>query len=158
MGRSECPHDNLALPPQGAQTAPWGPRCGSVIMGHPKEDAPGEEGGGAGFERSAEDVGEVDPAEDSNDRSVEEEGEGCVGEGEVAVGKLAQADAVAAVEQVADVPQDGDRGGLCVTAGGCRCVRRGGGGVGFFGGGGRAGGATKRGGAASTSGTPHAGA
>jgi hypothetical protein len=96
-------------------------------MGHPKEDAPGEEGCGTCFKCGAEDVGEVDPAEDSNDRSVEEEGEGCVGEGKVAVGKLAQADAVAAVEQVADVPQDGDTGVLPEGEGGGGDEERGGG-------------------------------
>ncbi len=70
------------------------------------------------FEGGADDVGWVDAAKDADDGCVEEKCEWGVGEGEVAVGELAEADAVAGVEQVADVPEDSDAGILPEGKGG----------------------------------------
>ena len=71
------------------------------------EDAPGQEGcGGSGY-GCVEDVMEVDAAGQVDDCCLNEEGERGVGEGEVAVGNLAEGDAAGAIEEVAEVPEDG---------------------------------------------------
>jgi len=84
-------------------------------MGHPKEveeDAPGEEGGDACFECGADNVRVIDEAEDADDGGVQQVLEWWMDEGKVAVGHLAQAEAVAAVEEVAEVPDGCDVGVL----------------------------------------------
>lgn len=69
---------------------------------------------------------EVDAAEDADNGGVEEEGERRVGEGEVAVRKLVERDAEAGVEEVAEVPEDGDAGVLPEGEGGGKEEERGG--------------------------------
>jgi len=92
-----------------------------------EKDAPGEESCEACFKGGAEKVRERNAAEDADERGVKEEGEGRVGEGEVAVGELAERDAEAGVEQVAEVPEDGDASVLPESEGGGGEKQRGGG-------------------------------
>lgn len=80
-------------------------------------DAPGEQGGGGVGERGPGDGVPVDAAEETDEDGLKEEGERRMGEGEVAVGERAgvlerEGEAVAAVEQVGEVPEDGDVGAL----------------------------------------------
>ena len=100
---------------------------GAFLVQESEEDAPGEEGCGAGFQCGAENVGVVDAAEDADDGGVEKKDKRRVGEGEVAVGELAEADAEAAVEEIADVPEGGDAGVLPEGEGGSREEECGGG-------------------------------
>ena len=60
-------------------------------MGHPQQNAPGEDGGEAGFQGGADDVRVIGQAEDTDDGRVKKIVEGRVDEGEVAVRHLAQA-------------------------------------------------------------------
>jgi hypothetical protein len=93
-----------------------------------EEDAPREEGGETRFEGGAEDVRENGAAEDADDGGVQEKGERRVGEREVAVGELVERDAEAGVEEVAEVPEDGDAGVLPEGEGSGKEEERGGGG------------------------------
>jgi hypothetical protein len=61
---------------------------------------------------------EVDAAGQLDNRSLNEEGERGVGEREVAVWDLAEGDPVGAVEDIAEVPENGDVGVLPENDGG----------------------------------------
>jgi len=84
-------------------------RCGclSLFGEEVEEDALSEDGRGGSGEGCIEDVVEVDAAGELDDCCLNDEGEGRVGEGEVAIRELAEGDAIAAVEEVAEVPEDG---------------------------------------------------
>ncbi len=85
-----------------------------------EKDAPGEQRCGGSGECCVEDVGIVDTAGELDDCGLGDEGEGCVGEGQVFVEELMEADAVGGVEQEADVPEDGDARVLPKREGGGR--------------------------------------
>src|SRR5437762_683263 len=70
-------------------------------------DEVGERGGGAAGEHGVRDVVPVDAAEDSDDGGLDEEGQRCVWKGKVAVRDVARGDARGVLEDVADVPEDG---------------------------------------------------
>ena len=74
------------------------------------QDRPGDDCCSGSGKRSVEDVVQVHTAGEVDDGGLNEERQGCVREGEVAVGVLAESDAVATVEEVAKVPEDGDVG------------------------------------------------
>jgi len=65
-----------------------------------------------------EDVVEVHAAGKAQDGGLEQKGQRRMDEGEVAVGMLAERDALAAVQQVAEVPEDGEAGVLPEDEGG----------------------------------------
>jgi hypothetical protein len=77
-----------------------------------RKDAPGEQRGRGSGEHGIGDDVPVHAAEEVDAGGLDQEGEWSVREREVAVGNLAQRDAVAAVEQVREVPQHGDMGVL----------------------------------------------
>ena len=83
-----------------------------------EQDAPGEDGCEAGCQRRAEDVRVVDAAKDLNDGGVQEIVERWMDEGDVSERHLPQTEAVAAIEEVADVPESGDAGVLPEGEGG----------------------------------------
>ena len=83
-----------------------------------ESDAPGEHGGEGPGGGSVEDVVEVHAAGKAQDGGLEQKGQRRMDEGEVAVGMLAERDALAAVQQVAEVPEDGEAGVLPEDEGG----------------------------------------
>src|SRR5437899_3287365 len=70
-------------------------------------DEVGQGGGDAAREHGVRDVMPIDAAEDSNDRGLDEERQRRVWKGKIAVGDVARGDACGVLEDVADVPEDG---------------------------------------------------
>ncbi len=96
---------------RGQQEGDW-PRDDDAGAQDVEGDAPGEHGGEGSGSSGVEDLVEVDAAGEAEDGSLQQKCQRWVDEGEVAIGMLAERHAGAAIEQVAEVPDDGEAGVL----------------------------------------------
>src|SRR5208337_2580197 len=84
------------------------PRGGYAPAQEGEREPPRQHRAQAAGDGGIEDVVKKNAAGDADDGGLDEKGEGCVREGEVAVGNLAEGDALRGVEDVAEIEEDRD--------------------------------------------------